>query len=107
MYLTASEIDATLSVVARRSAPGSRLVIAYHSPAFFLAVVGLIVRRLGEPLRSVHTPDGMRALLAAHGFDVRSDHDLRSLGTAQPPDVARATRVMKHLRIVIADRKTE
>jgi methyltransferase (TIGR00027 family) len=104
MYLTAAEIDATLAVIKQRSTAGSRLIIAYHSPALLLALVGLVVRGVGEPLRSVHTPEKMRALLAANGFEVRSDQDVRSIGAALGPDVAAATRVIKHLRIVVADR---
>ena len=104
MYLTASEIEATLAIVERRAAAGSRLIVAYHSPALILAIVAAFVRHLGEPLRSVHTPEKMRALLAAHGFEVTRDDDLRSIGATLPPDVAQATRVMKHLRIATADR---
>jgi len=103
MYLTASEIAATLAVVRQRSAAGSRLVVAYHSPALLLAVVALFVRRLGEPLRSVHTPETMQRLLAGNGFEVVRDQDVRSIGDALGPEVAEATRVMKHLRIVVAD----
>src|SRR5262245_15145250 len=39
MYLTPSDIAATLAVVERRSAAASRLIIAYHSPAFMLRLV--------------------------------------------------------------------
>ena len=40
MYLTRADIEATLAVVARRSAPGSRLVVLYLSPALISRLVG-------------------------------------------------------------------
>ncbi len=64
MYLTRSAIDATLAVIARRSVPGSRLIVLYHSPALLVHLVGAIVRWLGEPLRSAFRPELMRALRA-------------------------------------------
>lgn len=104
MYLTPADVEATLAVIARRSAAGSRLVILYHSPAFMRCVVGLAVRRLGEPLRSSFTADAMRALLARHGFRVIADEALPRIGAALSEDVGRATARVKHLRIVTAER---
>ena len=46
MYLTGSTIEATLRVLSRRSTPGSRLVVLYHSPALLLLLVSLSLRRL-------------------------------------------------------------
>jgi methyltransferase (TIGR00027 family) len=80
MYLTPAEVEATLAVVAQRSAAASRLVVAYHTPAWLLWVVGPIVRRLGEPLRSAFTPEAMEALLGRHGFRAARDEDVRALG---------------------------
>src|SRR5689334_16105073 len=57
MYLAPADVDATLAVIERRSAPRSRLIVLYHSPKPLLRVVGFFVRRLGEPLRSSFTPD--------------------------------------------------
>src|SRR5215475_10131588 len=68
MYLTPAEIKAALAVIERRAAAGSRLIVVYHSPSLMLPIVGLVVRRLGEPLRSSFTPDAMRALVARYGF---------------------------------------
>jgi methyltransferase (TIGR00027 family) len=104
MYLSPSEVEATLAVIDRRSATKSRLVIVYHSPALMLRLIGLIVRQLGEPLRSAFTADAMRSLLARHGFDVVRDADLVRIGAAMSADLAHATRMAKHLRIVTADR---
>jgi methyltransferase (TIGR00027 family) len=80
MYLTEQAIESTLAVVARRSSAGSRLVVAYFSPALMMHLVGVVVRRLGEPLRSVFTAEAMRVLLAKHGFRVVSDHGLPEIG---------------------------
>jgi methyltransferase (TIGR00027 family) len=104
MYLTPADVEATLAVIERRSAAGSRLIVAYHSPALMLRFVGLIVRRLGEPLRSAFTADALRALLAKHGFGVIQDEDLPTIAATLSADIAHATRVMKHLRIATADR---
>jgi methyltransferase (TIGR00027 family) len=104
MYLAPKDVEATLAVIERRSAPNSRLIVAYHSPAFVLHLVGWFVRRLGEPLRSAFTADAMRDLLAKHGFGVVRDAGIPAIGLALSDDVARATKVMKHMRIVTADR---
>ena len=82
MYLAQPAIDATLAVIDQRSAPASRLVVAYHAPALILRVVGAAVRRIGEPLRSRFTAGQMRALLARYRFDVVRDASLASLGAA-------------------------
>ena len=105
MYLTRAEIETTLSTVEARSAPGSRLIVAYHQPALVLLLVALIVRRLGEPIRTVLTPHQMQALLARYGFSARWDRDLPTIGTELSAEIGRATRLMRHLRIVTAERK--
>jgi methyltransferase (TIGR00027 family) len=103
MYLRQSEIEATLQVVRERSAQRSRLVIAYHCPALMLLLVAVLVKRMGEPIRSAFTPERMRALLARFGFQVLRDETLPAIGRSLSDDVARATRPMKHMRIVTAD----
>ncbi|APR76413.1 Transcriptional regulator, MerR family protein [Minicystis rosea] len=107
MYLTLADIEATLDVIAKRSAAESRLIILYHSPALMLRVVGFVVGRLGEPLRSSFTADAMRALLSKHGFDVVRDEDLHQVGAALSDEVARATKATKHLRLVTAARRAK
>jgi methyltransferase (TIGR00027 family) len=104
MYLTPADIEATLAVIKRRSASGSRLIVMYHSPALMLRLIGPIVRRMGEPLRSSFTADTMRALLARYGFGVVWDADMPTIGGAMTAEIAEGTRRMKHLRIVVADR---
>ncbi|MFT3772459.1 MAG: class I SAM-dependent methyltransferase [Minicystis sp.] len=104
MYLTRADVEATLSVVARRSTAQSRLVVLYHSPSLMARAVGLVTRALGEPLRSAFTAGAMRALLEKHGFRVSTDEDVHHFGATLSPDVGRATTVARHLRFVIADR---
>lgn len=104
MYLTRADIESTLAVVQRRSSRGSRLIVAYHSPAWVLKVIGLLLRRIGEPLRSSFTPDAMRGLLESYGFRVTADEALPRAGGELPADVARLSSRAAHLRIVVADR---
>jgi methyltransferase (TIGR00027 family) len=104
MYLERRDVEATLKVVNARSSMGSRLIIAYHQPALMLFVIALIVQFMGEPIRTLFTPKAMLRLLDRHAFKVRTDKDIRTLGALLSSDIARATRPMKHLRIVVADR---
>ena len=105
MYLDRDEIETTLRIVEDRSAPGSRLIVAYHQPAWMLLLAAVIVRRLGEPIRTVLTPHQMRELLARYGFCTRWDRDLPAIGYELSAEIGHATRLMRHLRIVTADRK--
>jgi methyltransferase (TIGR00027 family) len=102
MYLTRADVEATLSVVARRSAAGSRLIIAYISPALIRWLAAFAVRRLGEPFRSVFRPEAMRVLLDRHGFRVLDDRDVAAIAGTLSAKLGRDTRAMKHLRIVVA-----
>jgi methyltransferase (TIGR00027 family) len=104
MYLEPEDTEATLAVLQRRSPPGSRLIVVYHAPSVVLRVVGLLTRRMGEPLRSESSPSAMRALLGAHGFAVQRDEDVRSVGQRHPPELSRLTRFVRHMRTVVADR---
>jgi methyltransferase (TIGR00027 family) len=104
MYLAEADIEATLAVIDRRSAPRSRLVIAYHAPAPILAIVGFLVGLLGEPLRSAFTPAAMQRLLAKFRFRVVSDEDVHTIGTRLSPDIGRVTKLVRHLRVVMAER---
>jgi methyltransferase (TIGR00027 family) len=105
MYLDRDEIETTLSTVEARSAPGSRLIVAYHQPALMLLLLAVIVRRLGEPIRTVLTPHQMRELLARYGFSTLWDRDLPAIGCELSAEIGHATRLMRHLRIVTADRR--
>ena len=105
MYLHRHEIEKTLSAIDARSCPGSRLIVAYIQPALMLIILAVIVRRLGEPIRTVLTPNQMRKLLDRYGFVTRMDRDLPSIGSELSAEIGHATRLMRHLRIVTADRK--
>ena len=102
MYLERAAIDATLRVVARRSASGSTLLVLYMAPSILTPVVGMVVRGVGEPLRSVLTRDEMRVILESHGLEVARDADLAELGADISADAARRARTMKHLRLAVA-----
>ncbi len=104
MYLEQADIEATLAVIRGRSAPGSLLVVMYLSRSLLLPMVGLLVRRLGEPLRSLFTPDQMRALLGRYGFAVARDEALPAIAARLSADLARHARMMKHVRIATANR---
>ena len=104
MYLERDEIETTLRTVEGRSAPGSRLIVAYHQPAWMLLLLAVIVRRLGEPIRTVLTPHQMRELLARHRLSTRWDRDLPAIGSELSAEIGHGTRLMRHLRIVTAER---
>ena len=104
MYLNRAEIEMTLKTIEARSVPGSRLIVAYHQPALMLLLLAIIVRRLGEPIRTVLTPQQMRNLLARYGFSTRWDRDLPAIGSELSTEMGHALRLMRHLRIVSAER---
>ena len=104
MYLAPADIEKTLAVVARRSAPGSRLTVTYHAPTPMRWVVGFVVRRLGEPLRSVFRPAAMGALLVKHGFVVVKDDGIPAISATLTDDRATQSHYTNHFRVVTADR---
>jgi len=104
MYLTLADIEQTLAVIRARSAPGSAVVIVYHRPAWLLWVVGPIVGRLGEPLKSRFTPEEMRRLLERHGMTVASDKDIAELALEMSTGLGERSRAVRHLRIVVGTR---
>jgi methyltransferase (TIGR00027 family) len=103
MYLTRGDIEKTLAVIARRSAPGSRLVVTYHAPTPMRWVVGFVVGRLGEPLRSVFRAGEMGALLGEHGFVVVGDDGIPAISATLSDDGAARSRFTGHFRIATAD----
>jgi methyltransferase (TIGR00027 family) len=105
MYLALKDIEATLAIVQRRSAPNSRIAIVYHAPSWMLWMVGLVVGRMGEPLRSSFKPQAMAALLTRYGLTVESDVSFAQLGATMSPDIARAASFAKHIRLAIAGSK--
>jgi methyltransferase (TIGR00027 family) len=86
-YLRKTDVAATATAVARRSAVGSVLVVNYQTPSVAASlgrgVVNLIARvgrvetaTADEPWQSAWTPAGMAGLMAARGFVVEQDVDL-------------------------------
>ena len=72
MYLTRAAMRATLTTLATRSADGSTLIINYHTH-MRRPIAGLLLRLLGEPMRSMWSPEEMAAELHAADFDVDED----------------------------------
>ena len=72
MYLTREAMHGTLAGVAERSAPGSTLIVNYHSGqrSFFAR---LVYRLIGEPQISAWTREEMAADLQSVGFVVVED----------------------------------
>jgi methyltransferase (TIGR00027 family) len=94
-YLTRAEVDSTVAVIAERSAPGSRLIVNYQTPAVSAVLGRLAARAMSaaarqaspwrrEPLRSSWTPAAMGALLAHHGLTVDTDEDLLTIAHRLP-----------------------
>jgi methyltransferase (TIGR00027 family) len=104
MYLTLADIEATLAVIAARSAPGSTLVVAYIQPSPLVPMIDAVVRKAGEPFQSAFSADEMRALLARYGFDVTRDVDVPTIGAALSPDLGARTQHVSHARIATAAR---
>ena len=104
MYLTRSAIEATLAVIARRSAKNSRLIVLYHRPKWLLRLLAPGLRWLGEPLRSAFRPQQMRDLLSGCGFEVLSDRSIAEVGRAISAELGASTKVADHLRVVVAVR---
>ncbi len=95
-YLNEIDIHATLAVIDECSAPGSRLILTYSTPArlgllgvkrwWLNAVVDsalqVIMQLTGawpgenEPYVSSWYPEAMRTLVTAHNFEVTDDQDL-------------------------------
>ena len=72
MYLTRDAMRATLRGIAGRTAPGSTLIVNYHTVHRRL-FARLVFRLIGEPQISAWTPEEMAADLRSVGFLVRED----------------------------------
>jgi methyltransferase (TIGR00027 family) len=104
MYLTRQDIESTLRVIEKRSAPRSRIVIVYIAPAIMLLVLAPFVKRMGEPFRSVFRPHGMSALLARHGFRATRDVGVADVASSMSLALPVGGLTARHLRVVTADR---
>lgn len=100
MYLTRDVMRATLAAIADRSAPGSTLIVNYHTLHRRL-FARLMFRLIGEPQISAWTPEEMAADLRSVGFVVREDsgmHDWNARFAAGKAKVERGS----YMRIAIA-----
>ena len=113
-YLTKAEVATTLSALAARSAPGSRLIVNYQIPAISLRLGRLAAQALmastgrasywaNEPWRSTWTPPVLAALLAQHGYTVTTDQDLLDAAGALAVQIQRP-RSLAHSHVMVADR---
>ncbi len=115
LYLTETDVRATLAVVEEFSAPGSRLIVHYSTPSR-LGVVrgrvrGVISRLIGardpwenEPRVSFWRRGAIRTLMTAYNFAVTDDQDLPSVARQLGVSEQQARRVrLDH--VAIADKQ--
>jgi len=100
MYLTRDVMRATLTAVARRSAPGSTLIVNYHMlhRRWFANVVFQLI---GEPQISAWTPEEMSADLKSAGYVVREDSGMLDWNDRFAGGQAKAERG-SYMRIAVA-----
>jgi O-methyltransferase involved in polyketide biosynthesis len=99
MYLTRDAMRATLSSIAGRSAPGSILIVNYHTVhRGFIA--RLIFRLIGEPQISAWTREEMAADLRSVAFRVTEDSGMADWNTQFARGEAKVERAL-YMRIVI------
>src|ERR1043166_1597210 len=100
MYLTRDAMRATLADVASRSAPGSTLIVNYHTVhrRFFAR---LMFRLIGEPQISAWTPDEMAADLRSARFVVHEDSGMADWNNRFAGGKAKVERAA-YMRIAVA-----
>ncbi len=113
-YLTEAQVAATVTALAACSAPNSRLIVNFQTPAILAKLGRLVARALmastgrssvwaDEPWRSTWTPAAMAALLTRHGYTITHDEDLlHTAGTLAMPIRRRTS--LRHSRVMVADR---
>lgn len=69
MYLTSEVVRSTLASIAERSARGSTLIVNYHT-TMRGALIRLVLRVMGEPVKSKWSPEEIGEALRAVGFGV-------------------------------------
>ena len=100
MYLTRDAMRATAGGIAGRSAPGSTLIVNYHTiHRRFLA--RLIFRLIGEPQISAWIPAEMAADLGSVGLVVREDSGMADWNDRFAQGQAKVERA-SYMRIAIA-----
>jgi len=102
MYLTRDVVRATLAAIAGRSAPGSTLIVNYHTVHRRL-LMRLMFRLIGEPQISAWTQEEMAADLRSVGFVVREDSGMDDWNHRFAHGKAKVERGF-YMRIAIANR---
>ena len=105
MYLTHDAMRATLAGIARQSAPGSTLIVNYHT-MLRRFLMRLIFRLIGEPQISAWAPAEMAADLRSAGFVVREDSGMADWNDRFAQGEAKVKRAF-YMRIAIARTQTE
>ena len=103
----AAAIESTLDAIARRAAPGGRLALNYTAGGGRLRwLQNLVLRAVGEPIRSAHTPETFAARLSARGFAVVSDQGFDAWADRDglPLRSAGRGRRAERRRILVAER---
>jgi methyltransferase (TIGR00027 family) len=100
MYLTRDAMRATLADVAQRSAPGSTLIVNYHTGHRGL-IARMMFRLIGEPQISTWKPDEMAADMQSVGFVVREDSGMADWNERFAQRSARVDRGF-YMRVVVA-----
>jgi len=100
MYLTRDAMRATLADIAGRSAPGSTLIVNYHT-IHRRGIARLLFRLIGEPQISAWTPEEMAADLRSVGYRVHEDTGMIDWNDRYAQGQARVARGW-YMRIAIA-----
>jgi methyltransferase (TIGR00027 family) len=106
-YLRPEVVEATVRLVAERSAPGSRLAATYATPSLRRVIVGWFLARRGEPFRSAFTPRRFAELLGRAGFSVLSDDGVADWARRYAAAGARPARIPSSQRLAVAERRGE
>ena len=100
MYLTRDAMRSTLASIADRSAPGSTLIVNYHTLHRRWAT-RLIFRLIGEPQISAWSPQEMAANLRSVGFEVFEDSSMLEWNTRFAGGEAKVDRG-SYMRVAVA-----
>jgi len=100
MYLTRDAMRATLADIASCSAPGSTLIVNYHT-AKRQTLVRMYFRWLGEPVKGHWSPAEMASDLGLANFQVDADSGLDDWA-ARFADGPVLTKHGQHMRVAVA-----
>lgn len=110
-YLTPAAIDATLDVIAARSAPGSLLAMTYADaalgavPAPLRALVRPAFVALGEPLLGLMPPTEASERVTSRGFAIEHDESSAELALRFALPLSVAARAVAAERVLVARKR--